>query len=102
MKNLKIYNLLSKYINFWPVLILWIVVLISSATLIISAIFTYQNTKKAGEDTLKMQAMGIAITLQSFLQSAELENLSDLDYGFFFDIILNQELEGIAFISLYD
>ncbi len=102
MKNLKIYNLLSKYINFWPVLILWIVVLISSATLIISAIFTYQNTKKAGEDTLKMQAMGIAITLQSFLQSAELENLSDLDYGIFFDIILNEEWEGIAFISLYD
>ena len=95
-------NLISKYRNLWSAFILWIIVLISSGILIVSAIFTYKNTKLAAEDALKMQALGIAITLQSFLQSVELENLRNLDYKIFSEIILNEKWEGVAFISLYD
>ena len=95
-------NLISKYRNLWSAFILWIIVLISSGILIVSAIFTYKNTKLTAEDALKMQALGIAITLQSFLQSVELENLRNLDYKIFSEIILNEKWEGVAFISLYD
>ena len=95
-------SLISKYRNLWSAFILWIIVLISSGILIVSAIFTYKNTKLAAEDALKMQALGIAITLQSFLQSVELENLRNLDYKIFSEIILNEKWEGVAFISLYD
>ncbi|MCU4138663.1 MAG: Signal transduction histidine kinase [Thermodesulfobacteria bacterium] len=95
-------SLISKYRNLWSAFILWIIVLISSGILIVSAIFTYKNTKLTAEDALKMQALGIAITLQSFLQSVELENLRNLDYKIFSEIILNEKWEGVAFISLYD
>jgi len=95
-------SLISKYRNLWSAFILWIIVLISSGILIVSAIFTYKNTKLAAEDALKMQALGIAITLQSFLQSVELENLRNLDYKIFSEIILNEKWEGVAFISFYD
>jgi two-component system sensor histidine kinase HydH len=102
MKSQKIYKFFSKYRNLWSIFILWTVVLVSSAVLIISALFTYKNTKIAAENALKMQAMGIAITIQSFLQSIEIDELKDLDYGIFSEIILNEKWEGIAFISLYD
>ena len=102
MKSQKIYKFFSKYRNLWSIFILWTVVLVSSAVLIISAFFTYKNTKIAAENALKMQAMGIAITIQSFLQSIEIDELKDLDYGIFSEIILNEKWEGIAFISLYD
>lgn len=95
-------SLISKYRNLWSVFILWSIVLISSGILIVSAIFTYKNTKLTAEDALKMQALGIAITLQSFLQSLELENLRNLDYKIFSEIILNEKWEGVAFISLYN
>lgn len=102
MINLKGYNLLSKHRNIWSIIILWIIVLTSSTILLISAHFTYKNTKIAAENALKMQAMGIAITIQSFLQSLELEELNELDYAVFSKIILNERWEGVAFISLYD
>lgn len=95
-------SLISKYRNLWSAFILWSIVLISSGILIVSAIFTYKNTKLTAEDALKMQALGIAITLQSFLQSLELENLRNLDYKIFSEIILNEKWEGVAFISLYN
>lgn len=102
MKNSGLYNLLSKYKSFWSVIILWIIILTSSVILLISALFTYKNAKIAAENALKMQAMGIAITIQSFLQSLELEEIKDLDYALFSEIILNEKWEGVAFISLYD
>lgn len=102
MEKSKFYNFFSKYRNLWSAIILWFVVILSSLTLTISAILTYKNTKIAAENTLKMKAMGIAITLQNLLQSLELEELSSFDYGIFSDIILNEKWEGVAFISLYD
>lgn len=102
MERSKIYNLFSKYINYWSVFILWVVIFISSTVLIVSAILSYKNAKKTGENALKMQSVGIAIVIQSVLQSLEWKSPSELDYGILFNLGLNEEWEGVAFISVYD
>ncbi len=101
MRWIKISEIVSKYRNILPLIILWYIIIFSLVTLIFSAIFTYKNAKLATEDALKMQAMGIAITIQSFLQS-EWGDIADLDYGMFSDLILNEKWEEIAFVSLYN
>lgn len=101
MKYLKTSEIISKYRSVLPLIILWGIIILSSIILIFSAIFTYKNAKLTAEDALKMQAMGIAITIQSFLQS-ELGDIINLDYGVFSDLILNEKWEEIAFVSLYN
>lgn len=62
-----------------------------------STFLTYKNSKKAAEDSLNLQALGIAASLETSLSKGISERDSILK-----DIITDGRWEGIAFIALYD
>ncbi len=95
-------RLTLKFESIRSMAILWSIIIFSITILLISAYFSYKNSKIAAEDALKMQAMGIAVTLQSFFQSESLKNLQENNRDFLMDIILNENWENVAFIALYD
>jgi hypothetical protein len=74
-----------------------IIVLISaSLATLISTLIIYQNSLRAAEEALKLQALGIAASLEPSLVDVKgKENI-------FRDIITETSWEGIAFIALYD
>lgn len=49
-----------------------------------------------------MQAVGITITLNSFLQTSNIEELKRESGKIFSEILLNEQWEGVAFVALYD
>ncbi len=99
---MNIKKLTFKFENLKSIAILWGIIIFSITILLISAYFNYKNSKIAAEDALKMQAMGIAVTLQSLFQSESLKNLQENNRDFLMDIILNENWENVAFIALYD
>ncbi len=74
-----------------------IIVLISaSLTKLISTLIICQNSLKAAEEALKLQALGIAASFEPSLVDVKgKENI-------FRDIIREASWEGIAFTALYD
>lgn len=77
-------------------------VLISSVTIIGSSFFLYKNAERATLQSLQMQAIGITITLNSFLQALNIEELKIKGGTIFSEILLNERWEGVAFIALYN
>lgn len=69
--------------------------------LIVSAFFIYRNAEQATEQSLKMQAIGITITLNSVLQNADIVELKRQGSTIFSEILIDERWEGVAFISLY-
>ena len=69
--------------------------------LILSAFFIYRNAESATEQALKMQAIGIAITLNSVLQNSGIEKLKRQGSTIFSEILIDERWQGVAFIALY-
>lgn len=82
------------------ILILALVTIIT----IISTILTYKNYRKAAEDSLKLQAIGIAVSLETSLKGSKepFVYASTVKRNIFKEIITEGRWEGIAFIALYD
>lgn len=74
-----------------------ILALVSFITLI-SIFLTYKNSKRAAEDSLNLQALGIAVSLETSLNNSDLKKQKDI----LKEIITESRWEGIAFIALYD
>ncbi|QER41688.1 HAMP domain-containing histidine kinase [Thermodesulfobacterium sp. TA1] len=85
--------------SFKSVLILWVVLVLAIATLFLSAVFSYKNSKVLAQKALEDQAMMIAITLQGVMTYT---NLEEMNYNAFLNIILSQNWENLEFIMLYD
>lgn len=79
-----------------------VLVLISSTSLILSGFFLYENANKAIESALKMQALGITITLNSFIKNTSIEKLKIEGSSIMSEILLDERWKGVAFIALYD
>ncbi|MDI1471053.1 MAG: ATP-binding protein [Thermodesulfovibrio sp.] len=69
--------------------------------LVVSAFFIYRNAEQATEQSLKMQAIGITITLNSVLQNSDIKELKRQGSTIFSEILIDERWEGVAFISLY-
>ncbi len=83
--------MLSKYTSY-------IIIILAAATILMAlgTYYTYRNSLLAVEDSLKLQSLGIAISLEPFLLKLNPgENI-------FRDIVTEGRWEGIAFIALYD
>ncbi len=82
------------------ILILALVTIIT----IISTILTYKNYRKAAEDSLKLQAIGIAVSLETSLKGSKepFVYASTGKRNIFKEIITEGRWEGIAFIALFD
>lgn len=79
----------------------YLIAILVFATIItvISAFLTYKNSIKAAEDSLNLQALGIAVSLETSLNNSdELRRQKNI----FKEIITEGRWEGIAFIALYD
>lgn len=79
----------------------YLIAILVFATVItlISALLTYKNSIKAAEDSLNLQAIGIAVSLETSLNNSnELKKQKNI----FKEIITEGSWEGIAFIALYD
>jgi two-component system sensor histidine kinase HydH len=73
---------------------------------VISAFLTYKNSIKAAEDSLNLQALGIAVSLETSLKDSDELRVKSYELksqkNIFKDIITGGRWEGIAFIALYD
>jgi len=78
---------------------LYLIVILVAATAVttLGSIFTYRNSLIAAEDSLKSQALGIAVSLEASVSKTTSEG-----GNIFKDIIVDGTWEGIAFIALYD
>ncbi|HAK88654.1 MAG TPA: hypothetical protein DHV16_07490 [Nitrospiraceae bacterium] len=77
----------------------YIIAVLALATVItaISAALTYKNSIKAAEDSIELQSLGIAVSLEALLSKG-----LPAEENIFKDIITEGKWEGMAFIALYD
>ncbi len=78
--------------------IIYLIIILLAITLltIVSTYFTYRNAKTAFEDSLKLHALGIVISLEpSLARTNNTENI-------FSDIVSEGRWEGIAYLGLYN
>lgn len=86
----------------------YLVAILIAATVITTAgaVLTYRNAVKAAEDSLKLQAIGIAVSLEASLKDSDELRVKNYELksqkNIFKDIITKGRWEGIAFIALYD
>lgn len=86
----------------------YLIAILVFATIItvISAFLTYKNSIKAAEDSLNLQALGIAVSLEASLKDSDELRVKSYELktqkNIFKDIITEGRWEGIAFIALYD
>lgn len=73
-----------------------IILVVASITTLLSTLIIYRNSLRAAEESLKLQALGIAVSLEPSLQTAHVKE------NIFKDIITEASWEGIAFIALHD
>ncbi len=73
-----------------------IILVVASISTLLSTLIIYKNSLRASEESLKLQALGIAASLEPSLQGTHLEE------NIFRKIITEDSWEGIAFIALYD
>ncbi len=74
-----------------------IILAFATAVTVTSSLLTYRNSINAAEDSLKLQTLGIAVSLEASLSKTSLRS-----ENIFKDIITEGKWEGIAFIALYD
>ncbi len=70
--------------------------------LIISGYFLYKNARNATEEALKMQAIGITVTLNSLIQNLNPNQLQTEGSIIMSQMLIDERWEGIAFLALYD
>lgn len=77
--------------------IIYLIIILLAVTLLtsLSTYFTYRNSLTAFEDSLKLHALGIAVSLEHFL-------LTDNSKNILKDIVSEDRWEGIAYIALYN
>ncbi len=86
----------------------YIITVLAVATVItaISSTLTYKNSIKAAEDSMKLQALGIAVSLEASMKNSDELGVRGYELrgrkNIFKDIITEGKWEGIAFIALYD
>lgn len=75
-----------------------IVIILACATIatVLNALFTWRTATTAAEDSLKLQALGIAASIEASLQQSTIRTNSILS-----DIITEGGWEGIAYLSLH-
>lgn len=73
-----------------------VIIAVASIATIISTIIIYRNSLHAADESLKLQALGIAASLEPSLQ------VPNVNKNIFRDIITEASWEGIAFMALYD
>ena len=73
-----------------------IITAVASAATLLSTFIIYRNSFRAAEESLKLQALGIAASLEPSLRAGRLTENS------FKEILTDAPWEGIAFIALYD
>ena len=73
-----------------------IILIVTSVATVLSTIIIYRNSLRAAEESLKLQALGIAASLEPSVQTTHVKE------NIFRDIITEASWEGIAFLALYD
>ncbi len=73
-----------------------IIIAVASLATLFSTLIIYRNSVRAAEESLKLQALGIAASLEPSVQAAQVKE------GIFKEIVTDSSWEGIAFIALYD
>jgi len=73
-----------------------IILIVASVATLLSTIIIYRNSLRAAEESLKLQALGIAASLEPSLQETHVKE------NIFRDIVTEASWEGIAFLALYD
>ncbi len=73
-----------------------IIIAVASLATLLSTLIIYRNSLRAAEESLKLQALGIASSLEPSLQAAHVKE------DIFKEIVTEASWEGIAFIALYD
>ncbi|MCX8069878.1 MAG: hypothetical protein N2738_05180, partial [Thermodesulfovibrionales bacterium] len=76
-----------------------VLLLIATIIIIIDNAITYNHSQVIAEDATKLQALGVAVSLEAALKDY---NLRSNQSNLFRDIINEGKWEGIAFIGLYD
>jgi two-component system sensor histidine kinase HydH len=80
------------------------ILLAASIIIVASAFFTFRNSTNAAADSLKLQSLGIAVSLEAYLKDSKelLVRGNESKRNIFKEIITEGRWEGIAFIALYD
>ncbi len=81
-----------------------VILIAASIIIILSAFFTFRNSTIAAGDSLKLQSLGIAVSLEAYLKDSKelLLRSNESKRNIFKEIITEGRWEGIAFIVLYD
>lgn len=74
---------------------------IAAFLLLGSSFLSYKNLEKTLNASLRLQAIGLEIALQSLFKAFDLSLLRE-NRSFFSELLLNERWEGVAFIALYD
>jgi len=74
---------------------------LASVFFFISGIYTRHIIEKTLDTALRLQAVGVEITLKSFLKNLDLDLLKEKK-NVFSDLLLNPEWEGVAYIAIYN
>lgn len=75
--------------------------LIASLGTVVSGYINYVTMRKIIEKSIRLHALGITVPLKSALKNMSVEVFKDKP-RFFYDILLDEAWEGVAYISLYD
>ena len=74
---------------------------LASISFFISGLYTRHIIEKTLDTALRLQAVGVEITLKSFLKNLDLDLLKEKK-NVFSDLLLNPEWEGVAYIAIYN
>jgi two-component system sensor histidine kinase HydH len=74
---------------------------LASISFFISGLYTQHIIEKTLDTALRLQAVGVEITLKSFLKNLDLDLLKEKK-NVFSDLLLNPEWEGVAYLAIYN
>ncbi|MEZ0344230.1 MAG: HAMP domain-containing sensor histidine kinase [Caldimicrobium sp.] len=97
--SLKLGKVIRKFLK--PSYIALIFSLIAGILLLSSSFLSYKNLERTLNASLKLQAIGLEIALQSLFKTFDWSLLKE-KREFFSELLLNEKWEGVAFIALYD
>lgn len=80
---------------------LYLIILLIASTVVtmLSTVLTYKNALNSTDYSLKLQALGISVSLEASLKNSDKLGQQK---NIFKEIITDEKWEGIAFIGLYD